>query len=95
MNNQFISWLRSLRVRQKIAWGYALSLGIAVVGTGIGIFIADYKQKIAVAKVEDVLEELEILSRLQVDVLQTYNHQLKIKQSPRSQRISATGIYRF
>ncbi|NJM61655.1 MAG: HAMP domain-containing protein [Oscillatoriales cyanobacterium RU_3_3] len=80
MNNQFISWLRSLRVRQKIAWGYALSLGIAVVGTGIGIFIADYKQKIAVAKVEDVLEELEILSRLQVDVLQTYNHQLKIKQ---------------
>ncbi|MGL5058640.1 MAG: ATP-binding protein [Microcoleus sp.] len=81
MKNQLIFWLRSLRVREKIAWGYALSLGVAVVGTGIGIFIADYKQKIAVAKVEDVLEELDLISHLQVDVLQTYNHQLKIKEA--------------
>ncbi len=78
--NLFISWLRGLQVRQKIAWGYALSLGVAVVGTAIGILIADYQQKLAVAKVDDVLEELDIISRLQVDVLQTSNHQQKIKR---------------
>jgi signal transduction histidine kinase len=78
--NQFISWLRCLQVRQKIAWGYALSLGIAVVGTGIGILIADHQQKLALAKVDDVLEELDIISRLQVDALQTSNHQQKIKE---------------
>ncbi|NJK68854.1 MAG: HAMP domain-containing protein [Microcoleus sp. SU_5_3] len=78
--NQFISWLRCLQVRQKITWGYALSLGIAVVGTGIGILIADHQQKLALAKVDDVLEELDIISRLQVDTLQTSNHQQKIKE---------------
>jgi signal transduction histidine kinase len=78
--NQFVSWLRSLQVRQKIAWGYALSLGVAVVGTAIGILIADHQQKLAVAKVDDVLEELDIISRLQVDLLQTSNHQQKIKE---------------
>lgn len=78
--NLFISWLGCLRVRQKITWGYALSLGVAVVGTGIGILIADHQQKLAVAKVDDVLEELDIITRLQVDVLQTSNHQQKIKE---------------
>ena len=77
--NQFISWLRCLQVRQKITWGYALSLGVAVLGTGIGILIADYQQKLALAKVDDVLEELDIISDLQLSVLQTYNHQLQIK----------------
>ncbi|MEG3850875.1 sensor histidine kinase [Microcoleus sp. herbarium13] len=78
--NLFISWLGCLRVRQKITWGYALSLGVAVVGTGLGILIADHQQKLAVAKVDDVLEELDIITRLQVDVLQTSNHQQKIKE---------------
>jgi signal transduction histidine kinase len=78
--NQFISWLRCLQVRQKITWGYALSLGVAVLGTGIGILIADYQQKLALAKVDDVLEELDIISDLQVSVLQTSNHQQKIKE---------------
>ncbi len=49
-------------------------------GTGIGILIADHQQKLAVAKVDDVLEELDIITRLQVDVLQTSNHQQKIKE---------------
>ena len=78
--NQFISWLACLRVRQKITWGYALSLGVAVLGTGLGILIADHQQKLALAKVDDVLEELNIISRLQADVLQTSNHQQKIKE---------------
>ncbi|MGL5058460.1 MAG: ATP-binding protein [Microcoleus sp.] len=77
--HQLRSWLRGLQVRQKITWGYALSLGVAVVGTGIGVLIADYKQKIALAKVDDVLEELKVISRLQVDVLHTSNQQQKIK----------------
>lgn len=80
VKNQFISRLRCLQVRQKIAWGYALSLGVAVVGTAIGVLIADYQQKLAIAKVDDVLEELDIISRLQVNVLQTSNHQQKIKR---------------
>ncbi|MEG3887993.1 ATP-binding protein [Microcoleus sp. herbarium19] len=49
-------------------------------GTGLGILIADHQQKLAVAKVDDVLEELDIITRLQVDVLQTSNHQQKIKE---------------
>ena len=77
--NQFIYWLRCLQVRQKITLGYALSLGVAVVGTGIGIFIADYEQKLAIAKVDDVLEELDMISDLQVNALHASNHLLKIK----------------
>ncbi|WP_333470396.1 sensor histidine kinase [Microcoleus sp. herbarium12] len=59
--------------------GYAVSLGIAIVGTGIGILIADRQEKLALAKVDDVLEELNLISGVQVKVLQTSNHQLKIK----------------
>jgi signal transduction histidine kinase len=78
--NQFISWLRCLQVKQKITLGYALSLGVAVLGTGIGILIADHQQKLALAKVDDVLEELNLISGLQINVLHTSNHQLKIKE---------------
>jgi signal transduction histidine kinase len=77
--NQFISWLRCMAIKQKIALGYALSLGVAVLGTGSGILIADYQQKLALAKVDDVLEELNLIRGLQVNVLQTSKNQLKIK----------------
>lgn len=77
--NQFISWLRCLPVKRKIALGYALSLGVALLGTGFGILIADSQQKLALAKVDDVLEELNLIRGLQVNVLQTSKHQLKIK----------------
>ncbi|MEA5620189.1 ATP-binding protein [Cronbergia sp. UHCC 0137] len=68
-------WLNHLRVQQKIAWGYGLSLGIAIAGTGLGIVLADQQQRQAEVLIEDALEEIEIITRLQIDGLQTFAHQ--------------------
>jgi signal transduction histidine kinase len=68
-------WLQRLQVQQKIAWGYGLSLGIAIGGTGLGILLADAQQRKADAMGEDAIEELKLISQLQVSLLQTLVHQ--------------------
>jgi signal transduction histidine kinase len=72
---QIGAWLRRLQVQQKIAWGYGLSLGVAIVGTGLGIVLADVQQQQADALVRDALEELELITHLEVSALQTLVHQ--------------------
>ena len=79
--NQIQHWLRRLQVQQKIAWGYGLSLGIAIAGTSLGIILADRQQQQADAMGKDALEELQLITRLQVDVLQTFIEHKQVSES--------------
>jgi signal transduction histidine kinase len=75
------NWFHNLQVQQKIALGYGLSLGIAIVGTAIGILLTDQRQRQAEALGKDALEELQLLTRLQVDALEASVHQDYVEES--------------
>jgi two-component system, NtrC family, sensor kinase len=71
----FGDWLSHLKVGQKIAWGYGLTLGIAVLGTATGFTVADYYQQQANKLEADAVEEMDLLNSLERSVLQVYAHQ--------------------
>ncbi len=65
----------NLNIGQKISYGYAFSLSIAVVGTVTGFIIGDYYQKLARQQKDHAHYELRLLHRLQTAVLQTRESQ--------------------
>jgi signal transduction histidine kinase len=73
-------WFRSLQVQQKITLGYSLSLGVAIVGTGLGIVLADMQQRRAEAMLKDADQELRLITRLEVSTLQTLIHQKEMSE---------------
>jgi signal transduction histidine kinase len=75
------NWFHNLQVQQKIALGYGLSLGIAIIGTAIGILLTDQRQRQAEALGKDALEELQLVTRLQVDALEASIHQDDVEES--------------
>lgn len=64
-------WFEKLKVGQKISLGYALTLGLTIVGTTLGVGLTHYYQYVAQEIQEDALEEYQLLTRLQTDLLQT------------------------
>jgi CHASE3 domain sensor protein len=75
-SKNWIGWVsQRLSIRQKIAFGYALALGIAVLGTTVGLAIANYYEQQAEAQKERAMEEIRSLDRLQTSSLQTLTHQ--------------------
>lgn len=72
------NWFNSLKVGQKISWGYGIALGAAMLGTIVAFSIADYQHRIALEQEEDALEELHLLSRLHVNVLEAHLHQRQL-----------------
>ncbi|WP_199348703.1 sensor histidine kinase [Microcoleus sp. FACHB-SPT15] len=71
-----IGWVsQRLSIRQKIAFGYALALGIAVLGTTVGLAIANHYEQQAEAQKERAMKEIHSLDRLQTSSLQTLAHQ--------------------
>ena len=68
MQTQFI---RSLSINQKIWYGYAVSIGIATFGTGLGLMIGDYYQQKAKEKLDLIHQEQTILNEVQNEVLST------------------------
>jgi signal transduction histidine kinase len=76
--NRFSQWLNNLKVGQKISFGYIVALGIAVVGTSTGIFIAERLQHNAWEQEDHSQEMIELLNRLQITVLQSRTHQQKL-----------------
>jgi two-component system, NtrC family, sensor kinase len=69
------SWLGELRVGQKIAVGYMIALGIAMVGIASGLSLSSQYREAAFKTREDVLKEIEGLQRLQTSLLQARIHQ--------------------
>ncbi|WP_017716646.1 PAS domain-containing protein [Kamptonema formosum] len=69
-------WLYGLNIRQKIACGYALAIGIAVLGTGAGILAGDSYQKQAINP--RIFEEEPLLYDLKVSVLELSEKQYKL-----------------
>lgn len=55
-----------LSIRNKICWGYGISLGLAVFGTTVGLILGDYYQQKARAQLADTQQQGKGLSRLQV-----------------------------
>ncbi len=68
MQTQFI---RSLSINQKIWYGYAVSIGIATFGTGLGLMIGDYYQQKAKEKLDLTHQQQTILNEVQNEVLST------------------------
>ena len=62
-------------ISNKISYGYALTLTIAVVGTTAGIMIGEHYQQEARAREEYAQQEIRLLNRLQSSILQAQTHQ--------------------
>ncbi|AFY57164.1 histidine kinase,HAMP domain-containing protein,histidine kinase [Rivularia sp. PCC 7116] len=70
-----ISWFHRLSIARKIGFGYAIAIGVGVLGTVTGTFIGDYFQYQA-GKVERLVdEEVELFNELKSAVLQARIHQ--------------------
>jgi signal transduction histidine kinase len=69
---------RRLSIRQKIACGYALSLGIAVLGTTVGVVIGNHYERQASAQAKCAQEEISFLNRLRTSSLHTQLHQQQL-----------------
>ena len=75
-SKNWIGWVsQRLSIRQKIAFGYAVALGIAVLGTTSGLAIANHYEQQAEAQKERAMKEIHSLDRLQTSSLQTLSHQ--------------------
>jgi signal transduction histidine kinase len=66
----FNQWFGKLQVGQKIGFGYAVSLGLVIVGTTSGLGLTHYYQHQAQIVEADALEEYQLLTHLQTDFLQ-------------------------
>ena len=73
--SQRIPWFRRLSVAQKIGFGYAIAIGVGVVGTVMGTFIGDYYQQTAVEAERHIDEEVELFNDLKSAILQARTHQ--------------------
>jgi signal transduction histidine kinase len=62
-------WVNRLKLGQKIAYGYALTLGIAILGITTGLVIGDYYQHKAQLEKEDASAELDLANRLKISML--------------------------
>ncbi|MGB7486847.1 MAG: response regulator [Phormidesmis sp.] len=71
-------WLNRLKVGEKIALGYILSLGVAIAGTATGIVVGNRYQNAASDKQIRAETEVMLLSQLQAGVLQSRTHQQQL-----------------
>lgn len=64
-----------MKIRNKIIYGYLLSLWIALAGTVTGLFVGNYHQQKALETRQKVSRKRQFISKLQVDIL--YNRPTK------------------
>lgn len=80
-----LGWLKRLNPRHsigaKISCGYALSLGIAFLGTSAGITIGESYRKQAMEQEEDAREEMRLLNHLETRLLQVVTHEQRLNSS--------------
>jgi hypothetical protein len=61
-------------IRKKIAAGYALCVGIAILGTTAGLAIGEHHQSQAIAQLNYAHQQQHLLRELQTSVLQARSH---------------------
>ncbi len=66
--------LPSASIQQKISAGYALSLGIAILGTTAGLAIGEHCQRQAIAQINSIHQQEYLLRELKTTVLQAQSH---------------------
>lgn len=74
-------------IRHKIGLGYALAIGVAVLGTTAGQIIGTYYQEQARAQYKQAREEEHLLTELKTAVLEARSHQqqfIPLMQQPQS-----------
>ncbi|MDJ0705342.1 MAG: response regulator [Leptolyngbyaceae cyanobacterium MO_188.B28] len=71
-------WLRRLKISHKLSLGYAIALGVAMVGPITGLVIGERYQVHAREVIEDVLEETQALHQLQTTLIEIQTRQLQL-----------------
>jgi len=67
-----------LRIGQKISYGYALAIGIAIFGTAAGQRLGDYFRKQALVQVNVAQQQQELLQNLQNAVFEARSHAARL-----------------
>ncbi|MEG4046509.1 ATP-binding protein [Microcoleus sp. Pol17_C1] len=67
-----------LRIGQKISYGYALAIGIAILGTGAGLRLGDYFRKQALVQVNVAQQQQQLLQNLQNTVFEARSHAARL-----------------
>lgn len=67
-----------LRIGQKIGYGYALAIGIAILGTGMGMKVGDYFRKQALIQLNVAQQQQELLQNFQNTVLKARSHAARL-----------------
>jgi signal transduction histidine kinase len=62
-------WFSRLKLGQKIGFGHAIALGIAIVGITAGFLVGDHYQHEAQAEKDDAAAELDLAQRLEIHML--------------------------
>jgi signal transduction histidine kinase len=77
-----LTWLirltRRWSIRQKVAYGYCLAIGIAVCGTSMGLIVGDYYQNQEIEKLRLAQQKHALASRLQYVASQAQSHQQRL-----------------
>ncbi|BAY81233.1 two-component sensor histidine kinase [Calothrix parasitica NIES-267] len=73
-----ISIFHKLSVAKKIGFGYAIAIGVGVLGSFTGTFIGDYFQHQAMEVERQVDEEVELFNELKSAILQARIHQQQL-----------------
>lgn len=67
-----------LRISQKISYGYALAIGIAILGTGAGMRLGDYFRKQALVEVNAAQQQQQLLQNLQNTLFEARSHAARL-----------------
>ncbi|MBW4680411.1 MAG: HAMP domain-containing protein [Microcoleus vaginatus WJT46-NPBG5] len=66
------------RINQKIGYGYALAIGIAILGTTVGVSVGNYYHRQAKTQVYYAHSQERLLSELQYTLLAARSHQQRV-----------------
>jgi PAS domain S-box-containing protein len=87
-------WFQSLKIGQKIGYGYALSLGIAAIGTTVGGILGSHYQYEAALLEEHAQAEIKLIDDLQTSILQSHVHQVRlISAIPQPKQFAAESAH--
>ena len=67
-----------MRIGQKISYGYALAIGIAIFGTAAGQRLGDYFRKQALVQVNVAQQQQQLLQNLQNTVFEARSHAARL-----------------